>query len=433
MIDWLTAHKFGRYGQSERKYRWLLILAFKLVLIPLSMTGFFALLLLLALIVLLTVAHYQQPSTLFLISAETNRLSFEVTDTTRPAPFFVQGVEIVFEDKLIARVDQQKTSLKGDEQETIIKNDEKNTEGYCIEGWIEPQPGSRVELLTLNGMQAARIEGAQTLLSNATVQYVIEGQAETVTSRQENILLLNSDSPPPLPDPSSPQQLITANLIMDGTVQLRADPSCTLNDPEASHFAPRNEPIYIHGPGQIGRQLRNVGNELCMTGTAPCPGGDSLWVMEPDRAFLNGEIDMLAREILCWNRLSGQPCTGLFRLDADPVPIPAGASVAGGANRQDFAPTPLIGQVYFDNGLYVLDASTNASWMAVTFPSQPAKSLSYSELQLSLLDRLLVEAWIFVVATVALTLLGWVLSILQIELDRVPQHPNLSPKAPDQN
>ena len=62
--------------------------------------------------------------------------------------------------------------------------------------------------------------------------------------------------------------------------------------------------------------------------------------------------------------------------------------------------------------------------MAVTFPSQLAAGLSYSQLQLSLLDRLLVEAWIFVVATVALTLLGWVMSILQIELDSVPQDPN---------
>ena len=96
MISWLTDHKFKKYGKSERKYRWFLIVAFKLFLIPFSMLGFIALLVLIALIAMLTVAHYQQPNTLFLINAETNRLSFAVTDTTRPAPFFVQGVRVVF-------------------------------------------------------------------------------------------------------------------------------------------------------------------------------------------------------------------------------------------------------------------------------------------------------------------------------------------------
>jgi len=397
MISWLTDHKFKKYGKSERKYRWFLIVAFKLFLIPFSMLGFIALLVLIALIAMLTVAHYQQPNTLFLINAETNRLSFAVTDTTRPAPFFVQGVRVVFEDKLIAKVGEQ-------------SDDE-----FCVTGWVDPQPGSRIEFLILDGLQAARIEGAETLLSSATVQYTIEGRSDVATSPAAQSLMLNQ---------SSPQQLITTNLVMDGTVQLRADPACELDDPEATNFAPRNEPIYIHGPGQIGRQLRNVGNPACVAETEPCTETEALWVMEPDRAFLSGEIDMLAREILCWNRVFGGQCTGLFRLDADPVPIPAGASVSGGANRTDFAPTTLVGQVFFDDDLYVVNASTNASWMAVTFPSQLAAGLSYSQLQLSLLDRLLVEAWIFVVATVALTLLGWVMSILQIELDRVPQDPN---------
>ena len=399
MISWLTDHKFRKYGQSERKYRWFLIVAFKLFLIPFSMLGFIALLVLLALIVMLTVAHYQQPNTLFLINAETNRLSFEVTDSTRPAPFFVQGVRVVFEDKLIAEVSEDADV------------------DYCVTGWIDPQPGSRIEFLILDGFQAARIEGAETFLSNATVEYGVEGLANTTTPPELQALMTTT---------GSPQQLITANLVMDGTVQLRADPECKLEDPEAAHFAPRNEPIYIHGPGQIGRQLRNVGNPACASETEPCAEIEDLWVMEPDRAFLSGEIDMLAREILCWSRMFGRPCTGLFRLDADPVPIPAGASVSGGANRHAFAPTALVGQVFFDNDLYVVNASTNASWMAVTFPSQLAPGLSYSQLQLSLLDRLLVEAWIFVVATVALTLLGWVMSILQIELDRVPQDPNLA-------
>lgn len=401
MIAWLTEHKFRKYGQNERKYRWFLIVAFKLFLIPFSMLGFVALLLLLVLIVMLTVAHYQQPNTLFLINAETNRLSFEVTENARPAPFFVQGVEVVFEDKLITKVGGR------------------TDDDFCVTGWIDPQPGSRVEFLILDGLQAARIEGAQTFLSNATVQYGIEDQTLPAVSPAAQSLMLNS---------GSPEQLITTSLIMDGTVQLRADPDCALNEPAAAHFAPRNEPIYVHGPGQIGRQLRNVGNGLCTPDTEPCADTENLWVMEPDRAFLSGEIDMLAREILCWNRVLGLPCAGLFRLDADPVPIPAGASVAGGANRHAFAPTTLVGQVFFDNDLYVVNASTNASWMAVTFPSQLAPDLSYSELQLSLLDRLLVEAWIFVVATAALTLLGWVLSILQIELDRVPQAPNAIPE-----
>ena len=397
MISWLTDHKFRKYGQSERKYRWFLIVAFKLFLIPFSMLGFVALLVLLALIVMLTVAHYQQPNTLFLINAETNRLSFEVTNSSRPAPFFVQGVRVVFEDKLIAEV--------GENPDVE----------YCVTGWIDPQPGSRIEFLILDGFQAARIEGAETILSNATVEYGIEGLANTATSPEAQALMMTT---------GSPQQLITTNLVMDGTVQLRADPTCKLEDPKAAHFAPRKEPIYIHGPSQIGRQLRNVGNLPCASETEHCAEIEDLWVMEPDRAFLSGEIDMLAREILCWPRMFGRPCTGLFRLDADPVPIPAGASVSGGANRHTFAPTTLVGQVFFDNDLYVVNASTNATWMAVTFPSQLAPGLSYSQLQLSLLDRLLVEAWIFVVATVALTLLGWVMSILQIELDRVPQDPN---------
>lgn len=427
MKAWLANLLPRDFGPRERRYRGRLIKFFKYLLFPLSLAMFAAILVWIFVVSGFLGVSVINGRAIFLINAETDRLSFENGKEAHASAFFVQGVRITAEDKLVYDV-------KADKEHP-----------FCLTGWVAPGEGSRIHLFVRNGLQTARIENADTSLSNATTQFAIqetlskkktsdkessdkensasetseEEASEGTTS--ENLLLLQPDSNE---GNDQSERLFVETLKMQGTVQIEADPMCMehADPPVEIAFAPRSEPMFIEGPGQIGRQTRLIKARSCSSQSSneDCTETAPLRMLDRQQAYLQGEIDILARQTLCTSLLFLKPCHGLFRLGADAVPIPAGASIQGLNGKANPEPSPLVGQVYFDGDFFSLNVSSDANRIAITFPDFPSGSLSYSELRLSLLDRILTDAWVLVATTLALTLFGWVMSVMQIELDRVP-------------
>lgn len=393
IVYWFAGVLKARFDTRERTTRWSLVLFFKTMLLPIFLAMLLATVWLGILMGMTWTHASSNTNALFLLSAETSHLSFQTVEGAPPAPFYVQGVKIVQEAEPI--------------KDTTVE--EAGKDPTCISGWLEPLPGSRTEFLVLDGQQAARTEGP-VLLANAETELTIGDEVPKANALMLDQTLAASD-----------RDIELGGLTLDGVVQIRADPACFEQmGIETEAFASRQEPIFIEGPGQIGRQLRRSEGPECSRGDPECNKTSSLWALEERRSYLKGSIDILARQSICWRRFwLGGPCPGIVRLNADPVAMPAGASVAGGISKNALAPSILNGQVYFDGQMYQLDASTNANWITMTFPTDTEGGSASSELRLSLLDRLLTDAWILIAFTVCLTLLGWLLSILQIETHRM--------------
>ncbi|WP_299967507.1 hypothetical protein [uncultured Roseobacter sp.] len=431
MIDWLYGWAARQLGPRERKFRWFLITIFKVLLIPLSLGAVIALGTLAFSIFAFFNPDQTRGNAVFVIAAETDRLSFEISESPQKTKFFIDGATIAFENTSVVDAD-----APADSQER-----------FCLSGWIEALPGSTVDLMVIEGRQAARITEGTTVLSNGSRRFALNDTDDAESTTPANALMA---APSNTPDGATP--VVIEALSMQGTVQIRDDadcPSSLRSDDEEVAFAPRNEPIFIDGPGQIGQQTDVIQSKECSGNASDCEEAVSRRIMEPGRTYITGDIDILAREKLCWDQIRGRDCNGLFRLDADSVPLPTGASVQGVLADELEEPTPLFGQVHFDGAFYVVNVWSNANWIALTFPIQTierspdpssesaaegidtfeiATELSYNELRLSFLDQILTDAWLLVAATALLTLLSWVLSVLQIELDMVPQQLGNKPK-----
>ncbi|MGR3637403.1 MAG: hypothetical protein ACU0BK_15970 [Shimia sp.] len=89
----------------------------------------------------------------FLIEAETSRFEYQVTSSEQ-AKLFVSGVRMTSGGK-----DVVKKSGTGATSETGGSDD--NADGHCVHGHLEPQPGAVMEFDVMNGLQRLQIRAAK--------------------------------------------------------------------------------------------------------------------------------------------------------------------------------------------------------------------------------------------------------------------------------
>ncbi|KPA21268.1 hypothetical protein shim_27330 [Shimia sp. SK013] len=358
----------------------------------------------------------------FLIEAETSRFEYQVTNSEQ-AMLFVSGVRITSGNKEVVRKSPDSAEV---------------TDAHCVSGHLEPQHGAVMEFDVLNGLQRLQIRAAKgdeykkrqtyfdrflnwtrvfiatgpsarqfvpnkelvplAALDFAGAEYVISGADAPV-----DVFLLDKEQP-------------TGSLTFDQHVVIVEDESCrksenadsgARDEPKAKQtevaFGPRGEPIPIDGPGYIGRRL--VANT------------DGNWRPSTDLEFTSGSIEILVRETLCGplTMLSATGCRRVYRPNRDATPIPGGATLRGlqKASGKEFT-SLMWGQVHFDGEMYKVNVSTEAYAVDMIQPGGPSR-VAGNRLSLTLFDRLFVEPALVIAVTFFAAVIGWILSILQIE------------------
>ena len=248
----------------------------------------------------------------------------------------------------------------------------------------------------------------------------------------------------------APSPLVIGDLPLAGNVVITevAPGGCEFEGPQGVTpqvaFAPRSEPFVIEGPGVLGsRHPDDLG---------------SLGAGSRNTTFISGEIEALVRGSVCWERFTrwtqasgpvddstpwamrmarnaqdiavGPPCTTVYQLDKQPMPIPTGSSLRGVLDRNGTEPAQLTGQVFFDGDLYRVNATVSANRITITHPSTNVQGIRRSNLEVSFLDRAFAEPWLVLMFTLFLTAFGWVLGVLQIELEMIDDDAQEDAKTP---
>ncbi|APX14311.1 hypothetical protein [Tateyamaria omphalii] len=309
---------------------------------------------------------------LFVIEANTSRFEYKVMHPERiEVP--VRGVRVITGNKQV-----------------VVASDDKGEPDNCYSGVLLPARGTTLVFQMYQGLQQIKLapsaEAKDTPVARLTqgyARYKIDG-AET----DHTASLLAPDDDPP-----------EGFVPLSGLSTLTQDPAC-INGGAA--FALPEEPVVIDGTGIIGR------------GFTPNANAVQASMRALDLEYIAGEIDIVMRENICFDRLRGRSCPNVFRLESDPVPIPASSALTGlGEN----GPVQMVGQAFFEDGRYVVQASMNARKLVINQPSPfNWEATQQSLLGVSWLDRILIEPLLVVSASVFLTLLGITLGVLQIEV-----------------
>lgn len=327
---------------------------------------------------------------LYLVTAETSRFEYKVTLPDRSL-VYVDAVLVRSGDNFVMEADA----------EGIIESD------FCFSGYVRPSQGVFMEFGVSQARQRLRIYR--------------DGDAPQASVAPLAVLEL-SDQPYVLWDPANPrvtapaasglvldQEMSVGDLALQHEIEITNAPDCFEDGTQNRvSFAPRSEPISIDGPGHLGRSLMTT--------------EDLTAVRSDEWVFIEGEIDILLREVLCWQRLSlsswNTACTRLFRTQSDPMPIPSGSALVGhfveNGNRMT---SDLLGQAYFDGEMYRVNISTEAEGLSILRPGAGANLTNSNSLSVSLFERLSLEPLLVAVTTLFIGLTGLIVGVLQIESD----------------
>ncbi|MEO1732400.1 MAG: hypothetical protein AAFR45_02045 [Pseudomonadota bacterium] len=367
---------------------------------------------------------------LYLIEASTSRLEYEVTDPER-SRIFLNGALVSTEKGFVQESGGDLLA------EDILK------QGFCVFGYIVPAQGATLEFDIYQGAQLLTIsktraedarnasKGADKTAGDAapsegrTPESGSSSQSGDAASdraivatleQSEKSYIVYDFAAPPVTDSNgegsndgAAQDLSLVlgqpPLPLEGFVEVTEDPGChpdRSKDGLLGVFAPRSDPVYIGGPGLLGR-------EVVVTEQGRQIARDPL-------TYTKGAISVIIRETLCLGRLYGQPCSRIFNPEVPPMPIPAGASVWG---LSDFADknsrSYLQGQLFFDDGLYTVSLSTAAQGFSVLLPNSDGRVENSNDLSVSIADRLRYEPVLVVLFAIVLTTTSLLVGLFQID------------------
>lgn len=361
---------------------------------------------------------------LFVLSAETTRLDYEASGQAR-GEIWVDGVLVragttwVVDTSKYKQVPEREGGP--DQPPTVLTL----PEYFCYSGFVRPAAGARVELAFLRGTQIMRItpdpkkEGA----TSATLSF--EQQDLALTARHDT-------RPDPRPEPEA-NALMLAPLDgdegvepgafkLDSSVELYADPGCEVVAQGAQGFGIGGQAITIEGPAILGRKLRHA---------------DEKDLVDDDIPILRGTVEVIIRQVLCIERLKrafnkepqryGGGCERIYRIEAEPIALPPGSTLLSRTSEPAHddvgviappmvdKPALFYGQVEFRDGVYVLNASTEADRFIILRPGAGGTLRDGNALSVPFIDRILLEPWLILFASAFFALSGLVLGILQVE------------------
>ena len=374
---------------------------------------------------------------LFVLSLETTRLDYEASGEDR-AEIWLDRV-LVMSDGVPLLVDHEQAEGADGNLAAPVGRDgaamtvSSHPQHFCYTGAVTPGPGTRVELTLRDGRQFMKITPPDLRAE--------EEPPKPTFLRHNGQKLVWAPSPPQDGDAAAAgsaqdvEDVVSALLDVGGTwageepdigdfdlsgeVQISADPDCEDDTSRPSGFA-LHTPIFFSGPAVLGRFLREE---------------EGAYLVDEDIPYLEGTVEVIISQVLCRDRLLGGTrkqegqnnvaCPRIYRLETDPVPLPPGAALrseillepARGwvTTEPDSIPAPFVGHVLFDEGRFIVNASTEADAFIIVRPGTNGKRSDGNVLSVPFMDRILLEPSLVILASLFFALSGLLLGILQVE------------------
>lgn len=335
--------------------------------------GCFALCSVLVLVASLVIGFTPQNSVIFLVNAETNKLTYQATGR-RISEIPVQNVLVIADNDRVLNTSIPASALP--------------KTAFCYEGTIIPAKGTLVEIGIREGRQQIQFSGADDApytvrLSRELGDFELEDQ---LPHQAEDALTLDGGFKGFLP--------------LNGRVTATFQDACVDRDDkfDGTPFATRIQPISIEGSGSIGRKVDIT------------PDGNE--VFDPENAFFSGTIDLLGRATFCAAWFQRQFCDSTYRLPSDQIEIQIGAALRG-----DDPAAQMNGFAYYDDGLFKVSASIQSKELKIFAPSAAqitqGSTISFG---VSTIERILADPFIGSTLPILLWLFGIMMAILQIEV-----------------
>lgn len=370
---------------------------------------------------------------LFVFSVETTRLDFDASEQER-GEIWLDGVLIRAEEKQVvdAAAHPGAPGKVIDPAPTVGSH----RDYFCYTGAVMPGDGTRVEIAMLNGRQIMQISSPRkpsdspalvprptTLSFNGQELALTAAHAVRPGTRQGSaadvLFDFGSDEGDVAADDES--GLDFGAFELQGPVVITADPACEEAASERQGFAIL-DPITIDGPAILGRKLH------------PQAGAR---IVDTDIPHLQGSVEVIISQVLCWERLLSFiqmwsshekiSCKRIYRIEAEPMTLPPGSSLlsvvsdpppSGQGDRVpglDGYSARVFGQVYFREGRYMVNASTEADQFIILRPGTQDDLEDGNVLSVPFMDRLVLEPLLVIFASAFFALSGLLLGILQVE------------------
>ncbi|WP_424975699.1 hypothetical protein [Dinoroseobacter sp. S124A] len=363
---------------------------------------------------------------LFVVTAQTSRLDYEVTSAER-SEIAVQGALVQVGSDWV--VDAAQLETVTDEVPAIADH----AAAYCYRGVIRPGPATRVELSFEGGEQVLRIDAVQPDAERIESYGTLSYNDRDLMLNADRLAQLDAGGPAADPlaalllDPLSEGEDLASDGLQPQRVgefpltapfTLVSDPACAeliredMGEGSGAAFATRSAPMTIDGPAVIGRKLRQV---------------SGLIVVDDDIPHLSGQVEVIIRQALCVELIAtiwetgfaeyDKACRRIYRVEAEPIALPPGSALTGVVTpwSEPEAPSQFYGQVSFEDGRYTVDVATEADSFKVLRPGAGGRLQDSNIVSVPFIDRVLLEPWLILCASLFFTFSGLVFGILQIE------------------
>jgi hypothetical protein len=307
----------------------------------------------------------------------------------------------------------------------VFDEDSSTIEGVgdsCYTGLLRPKEHTQLEFSVLDGRQ----------------RLILRPGARSPTRTNETA---PSDELPVLAtismESQKESQFVVASNATEVRVNLRRetrfvfDPTCVEEDQDAPAaalaFGSDSNPIWIDGPGLIGRALeRKVDGKEDQVrervGSTP--------------VFVEGKIDVLLRSNFCLTKVFD--CNNqLYRVWDSSMSIPPGAAIwprnEGETDEKGALIEPVLrGHAVFDGTRYQMGVSVNARSMHILLPISDLTTARSDRIRFGLFDIIKSERVLTSLASLFILVLGLLVALAQIPYDKLPElDPDALPDAPD--